>query len=39
MLAGTPPFHSDDSVELMKKVKKAFAPCKFANRLPLTKKA
>ena len=28
MLAGTPPFHSDDDVELMKKVKKAFAPQK-----------
>ena len=26
MLAGTPPFHSDDDIELMKKVKKASEP-------------
>ena len=34
MLAGTPPFHSDDDVELMKKVKKAFAPHTFCQPTP-----
>ena len=31
MLAGTPPFHSDDDIELMKKVKKAPQPRTFCG--------